>query len=305
MRMSYRSVSRQSPIGAKRRLKAALAKSYARFLARAPGKDRRRERVVILCYHSVHPGKVFASASPAQFDAHLRWLKANCEIIRLCDALETAKGSSAAGRPRVALTFDDGYADNFEYAFPLLLEHELTATFFLTAGLLERDRAVVERLQALRKTGYEDIRPLDWSEVREMRRGKMDLGSHTYSHPNLMRLGEAGAASELRNSKDIIEGRLGEAIHSLAYPFGMMRRHVNRATMAIAAEAGYQYAATVAFRPLNGHDDAMALPRFLVTRDDVEMLAGKVTGAWDFLGWWHEKAPLWLMDLVSGKASRV
>lgn len=296
---------RSATAAGKRQLKAALAKSRARSLARTSS-ELQCKRIVILCYHSIHPEKGFASASPAQFEAQLEWLKANCEIIRFRDAFAAARSASARGdRPRVALTFDDGYADNFEHAFPLLVKHGLTATFFVTAGLLERDRTVLERLHHLRNARYEDVLPLDWHQVREMQRGGMDVGSHTYSHPNLIKLDAASAIGELRNSRRIIEDRLGAPIDTLAYPFGMVRRHVGRETMALAAEAGYRFAATVAFRAVERRDDAMALPRFLVTRDEVETISEKVGGAWDFMGWWYKRAPLWLIGLVSPQGGAI
>ena len=115
----------------------------------SPGK-----RVVVLCYHSVHPSRPFASASPADFGRHLDWLLAHCEVVPLDRILDAANTPQGRERPVVALTFDDGYADNYEFAFPLLQSRGLTATFFVTVGLLERDAEVLARLQALRRCSW-------------------------------------------------------------------------------------------------------------------------------------------------------
>ncbi|MEM3434360.1 MAG: polysaccharide deacetylase family protein, partial [Candidatus Methanomethyliaceae archaeon] len=249
--------------------------------------------------------KCFASATPELFEKHLLWLREHCELIRMCEALQVARNVDASGSPRVAITFDDGYADNYEYAFPLLYKYEIPATFFLTAGLVNRDPAVVERFQRLRRAPYDDIRPLTWTQVREMCQGGMDIGSHTYSHPNLARLDGVNAREELQRSKAIIEESIGQAVTAVAYPFGKPRRHFTAVTMKIAADLGYQNGAAVAFRAVKAQDNPLALPRFFVTRDDLPTLQAKINGAWDILGLWQEKAPLWLARLVSPADFRV
>ena len=289
---------------AKKQLKrgiARLAGACSEVLASA----RPVSRVVILCYHSVHPDKAFASVTPEEFERQLVWIRQHCDAIAFEQAGLAARSPRPSQRPKVALTFDDGYADNYEHAFPLLRKHGLTATFFLTAGLIEQDKHVVQRFQALRKSDYEAIRPMTWDQVREMRRAGMRIGSHTYSHPNLASLDRDRCRFELEHSKEIIERRLEQPIGALAYPFGMMRRHVTHATASAAKEAGYRSAAAVAFAPVGACDDAMALPRFLVTRDEVETVAGKIQGAWDFVGLWQRRAPMWLVKLVSPEGGRV
>lgn len=255
-------------------------------------------RVVVLCYHSVHPTKPFASAAPELFEAHLRWIKENCTTIQFSQVVE-AWPCGEQQKPKVAITFDDGYADNYEYAFPLLEKHDVPATFFLTVGLIEKDAQVVERFQEIRQAHHQDIRPLEWSQVKEMRRAGMDIGAHTYSHPNLARLERRATEKELMQSKEVIQQRLGEPVKSMAYPFGKPRVHFNVETQWLAADAGYEGGAAVLFRTVRASDSQFAIPRFYVVKDDLETLANKVLGAWDFLGWWQESAPLWLCKVVS------
>jgi peptidoglycan/xylan/chitin deacetylase (PgdA/CDA1 family) len=76
------------------------------------------------------------SASAAGFDAQLAALARNAEVIGP-DDVATALRGDCRGR-RVLLTFDDGYRDNFEIAYPLLRRHRLSATFFLVTGFLDR-----------------------------------------------------------------------------------------------------------------------------------------------------------------------
>lgn len=255
-------------------------------------------RIVILCYHSVHPSKKFSSATPQLFEEHLKWIKEHCSVVSLFEVpFLTAKGEQR--KPIVAITFDDGYADNYEYAFPLLQKYGIPATFFVTVGLLEKDPKVIERFQVLRRASLEDIAPLTWSQVREMRKAGMEIGSHTWSHPNLAWLKLVEARQELVHSKEVLEERLGEKVSLLAYPFGKPGRHFTLDTLELTRETGYEVAVAVLFRSVKPDDSPLALPRFFVTRDNVTVLAEKIMGAWDWLGWWQEKAPLWLARLIS------
>ena len=102
------------------------------------------------CYHSVHPSQQFRSATPSQFADHLAWLREHCSCVPFGGVL-SAREERRHGRPIVCITFDDGYADNHRFVLPLLLEHQLSATFFVTAGFIDRDRAALERFGTLRR----------------------------------------------------------------------------------------------------------------------------------------------------------
>ena len=247
-------------------------------------------RVVVLCYHSVHPEKPFATP-PELFEKHLEWVQRNCEVIRFDQAWQAAQEPGT--RPRVAITFDDGYADNYQYVYPALARHCLPATFFVTVGLMEQDREVVEWFARMRGTGYEAIRPLDWRQVREMRRAGMSIGVHTYSHPNLALLGPREAYRELAVAREIVEQRLGEPARLLAYPYGVVNKHVTGQTIELAAEAGFEHAGMMWFRQVEKTDSRLAIPRFDIASDGVEVLWQKVRGWWDYLGWWQQSRPSW------------
>jgi peptidoglycan/xylan/chitin deacetylase (PgdA/CDA1 family) len=265
------------------------------------GAARGTGRNVVLCYHSIHPAKGFASATPALFAAHLDWLAEHCDVLPLSQIVERMGRTPGenSGRPAVAITFDDGYADNYEYAMPLLATRDLTATFFLTVGLVEKDPSVVARTQMLRQSGYEAIRPLEWEQVRAMHAAGMEIGAHTWSHPNLAHLNRRAAHDELRSSKEVLEQRLGAPVRSLAYPFGKPKRHFTNVTVAVAAELEYEYACAILFRCVQSRDSKLMIPRFFVTNDSIETLSEKVFGAWDVLGTWQERSPLWAARLVS------
>jgi peptidoglycan/xylan/chitin deacetylase (PgdA/CDA1 family) len=274
-------------------LKRAISRSFGRL-----GAGDRGSRVVVLCYHSIHPTLPFASAAPELFDAHLEWLTGSCDVIPLRYVLAAATDRSRT-RPAVAITFDDGYRDNHTHALPSLDRWGVPATFFVTVGLLERDPMVVERMAALRGTSTADVAGMSWGEVGELVASGHEVGSHTWSHPTLATLGSAEAHEELVRSKAVLEDRIGGLVNSLAYPFGKPGRHATGETERVARAAGYTTAAAVLFRRVLARDSPLMIPRFFPTQDDVEILAEKVDGRWDWLGHWQERAPEWLARRVS------
>jgi peptidoglycan/xylan/chitin deacetylase (PgdA/CDA1 family) len=61
---------------------------------------------------------------------------------------------------------------------------------------------------------------LSWNEIQEMQRGGIDFGAHTLTHPDLTRLSFGQVKAEVREAKSVIEGTLGVAVTSFAYPYG-------------------------------------------------------------------------------------
>ena len=245
-------------------------------------------RRVVLCYHSVHPSVPYSSATPAEFADHLDWLAATCDVVPL-EQLVTEPND--AGRPRVALTFDDGYSDNHEYALPALAARHLPATFFVTAGFLERDPEVLAHLSTIWETAPADLDPLAWSQVAEMRAAGMTFGSHTWSHANLAAVAPSRAYDELHRSKVVLEDRIGAPVDGIAYPFGKFHHNVGPAVFDLAAQAGYRRGYVSLPRAVNDRDEPLRIPRFGVGADSVTALAGKVRGDIDWHATVHRRLP--------------
>lgn len=271
------------------------AKSVLLQIGRRLVMSRAVPKAIVLNYHSVHPQRVGAPATPAPtpelFARHLVWLKEHCDIIPFRHVLDTPQGET--NRPLVSLTFDDGFADNYDYVFPLLQSHGVHATFFLTVGFLEKDPTVLARLRTVWRPWEppDQIRPLEWSFVHEMRRAGMDFGAHTYSHFNLAELRADAAYADLRRAKDVLEERLGERITLMAYPFGKPRRHFTDETVDLVARVGYEYAAAIICRRVDARDRPLVIPRFYVMQDGLNTLREKTSGAWDVLGYLQERLP--------------
>ncbi|MBC8228074.1 polysaccharide deacetylase family protein [bacterium] len=282
----------------KYKITTAMAHIWGR-LYKAP-----QPRIVILSYHSVHPTRIFRSCKPDMFEAHLQWLKENCDIIPLSSLFPIQFKDTPNAKPKVVITFDDGYVDNYQYAFPLLVKWGVPATFFATVGLLERHPEVMQRFQYFRHTGMEELEPLTWKQVQEMTDAGMEFGAHTYSHPNLIYLEKPQLEFEIKEAKERMEDKIGQRVDGFAYPFGRPRCHFNNVNLDMVRRAGYKYAVAVFFRGVLTRDSQWALPRFSSNNDDVRTLADKIKGSWDFVGYFQEWAPLWVGRVISPRAFR-
>lgn len=104
-----------------------------------------RPRAAILCYHSVaersdHPQQYLSenlTVAPEAFERQIRFLSQHYSIVQLESLVDCLRSGHRPDRDSVAITFDDGYRDNYEHAFPILRRHGVSATFYLTTGCIE------------------------------------------------------------------------------------------------------------------------------------------------------------------------
>lgn len=163
----------------------------------------------ILIYHQVgtETGRQMEVTYEA-FQAQIAWMLEVGNIVRLEDALRL-RGTSGADRLFV-LTFDDGYADLFDVAYPVLEQDGIPFTVYLTTEHIE--------------TGVElapDRSPLTWESVVKMADNKlMTLGAHTHRHQDLRGASLDQIEDELSLSDELIKERTGITPAHFAYPWG-------------------------------------------------------------------------------------
>jgi len=98
-----------------------------------------KRHATVLFYHKIRPrsAPLFGEAiAPSHFEKQIIWLKKYYEIVDLAN-LKDVNIAAQYKKDIVAITFDDGYRDNFLYALPTLKKHKVPATFFLTAGYID------------------------------------------------------------------------------------------------------------------------------------------------------------------------
>lgn len=197
-----------------------------------PDGQARRVRVPILMYHYISeppPGadavRRDLSVSPVQFEEHLFHLQqAGYTSITLLDlVLHLANGRPLPPKP-VILTFDDGYDDNYVYAFPLLRQYGFRGTFFVITGYLDEGRA-----------GY-----LTWQQAAEMQAAGMEIEAHSVSHPDLRGLSAEGLRAQVVGASQAISSHLDKPARFFCYPSG----RYDARTIAALQAAGYWGAVT-------------------------------------------------------------
>lgn len=204
------------------------------------------ERPRVLMYHLITPPVPGGSyrgmrVAPAAFERQLQWLaRRGFHFATVSELLETRQP-----RRTVVLTFDDGYADNFTHALPLLQKYRAKATLYLVADREEGSDWSAKK-KAHHSTGELAREPkLSDAQVQEMlASGVFELGAHTLTHANLARLDAAAKQHEIAGSKQWLETRFGVPVRSFAYPFGIWDetdRDIVRATgfsTAVTTDAG-------------------------------------------------------------------
>jgi peptidoglycan/xylan/chitin deacetylase (PgdA/CDA1 family) len=128
----------------KRDVLAACSKSIG--FTNLLGLLRTKPGLLALNYHRIGVGEdspydsgVF-SATAEEFDAHVRFLKRHFHVARLDEAIEVVEGARKPRGTVVLLTFDDGYLDNYEIAFPVLSAHGVQGVFFLPTSFIGTNR---------------------------------------------------------------------------------------------------------------------------------------------------------------------
>jgi peptidoglycan/xylan/chitin deacetylase (PgdA/CDA1 family) len=190
-------------------------------------------KVPILTYHYIRNNPDsrdrlgFAlSVTPADFAAQMDWLASNgFHTVTQADVYAYLSGTRGLPSRPVVLTFDDGYADFYSTALPILRAHDFTAVSYVISGFIGRP-------------GY-----MTAAQVVEADRAGIEIGSHTVDHANLARSSAGNVSFELVASKQTLEQLLGHPVLSFCYPSGQFNGSVAGAVEA----AGYSNATTTAF----------------------------------------------------------
>jgi peptidoglycan/xylan/chitin deacetylase (PgdA/CDA1 family) len=192
---------------------------------------------------------------PVEFDKQLNWLKNNGWV-----SMTMAELAESENIPKktVVLTFDDGYADNYINAFPLLKKHDMKATIYIVVNRHNKDWST-DKDTNRKSDELNNEQMLTHKMILEMLDSNIiEIGSHTVSHANLTKLSEEQKRYEISESKKYIENEYGIECKSFAYPFGFF----DDKDVKIARESGYTSAVTT----INGYHNFDNIDKFLIKR---------------------------------------
>jgi peptidoglycan/xylan/chitin deacetylase (PgdA/CDA1 family) len=167
------------------------------------------------------------------FERHCRFFRRHFRVVPLRNIVEKLQRGEALTR-ELAITFDDGYRDNFEIAAPVLEKLSLPATFFVVTQWI--GTTVVPWWD-----GEAEVRHpwMTWDQVRGLRQRGFDIGAHTRTHVDLGRLSGMEAQREIFESRRELEREIGESAELFAYPYGGMDQ-MSEANRALVEEAGFR-----------------------------------------------------------------
>ncbi|MCB1785805.1 MAG: polysaccharide deacetylase family protein [Chromatiaceae bacterium] len=194
-----------------------------------------------------------------RFRAQMAWLHAlRFHVLRMDEVLAALRGERPIPPRAVALTFDDGYENFYEYAYPVLRRYGFPAMVYLIS---ERIGQPSEWFAA----DGRDTPPLMSAErVRTLRRAGIDFGSHGARHLKLAEVDPATANTDIVESRAQLEALLDEDVRHFCYPYGSH----NAATVQMVREAGYATAVSCQRGAATPAFDALALPRKAISYGD-------------------------------------
>lgn len=219
----------------------------------------RELHVPILMYHYVSAPppdadvyRVDLSVPPENFYWQMRWLKENGYNVITLEHLFYYLNTGWPELPEkpIVLTFDDGYIDNYEYAFPVLQKFGFSGTFFILTDVTDRAQP-----------GY-----MTWDMIREMHAAGMDIQVHGREHHDMSGRDRDWLIFHLLGPAQTIHANLGYQPRFLAYPSGRYDADV----IAVAQEMGYWGAVTTTQGSLQSKDAPFEMRRL------------RVRGEWDF-----------------------
>jgi peptidoglycan/xylan/chitin deacetylase (PgdA/CDA1 family) len=192
--------------------------------------------VPVLMYHHVQPtaeaqskGQQALSVDSGQFDLQMSYLIQNGYIAisagQLVDALSN---KSSLPNKSIVITFDDGYRNIYNYAYPVLQKYHLIANVGVITGLVEGENY------------------LTWNQVEEMARSSLVfMSNHTWSHYSVVQNNPDKVKFEISTAKQQLQDRTGQNIDTFIYPYGA----INSTAIAALQREGVRGA----FSEIGGH----------------------------------------------------
>jgi peptidoglycan/xylan/chitin deacetylase (PgdA/CDA1 family) len=210
-------------------------------------------RVPVLVYHSIARHSAEQTGEQRELDVdtgvfrkQMAYLADNNHpVVAFSDLIDELQGRRELPAGAVVITFDDGWQDQYEFAFPILQQRHFTATFFVYTNAIGNGPAF-----------------MTWDELRQLQQAGMTIGAHSRTHPILTNPG-VSLTNEIDSSRADIARNLGVAPELFAYPYGVWDARIAAAVQA----AGFRGARALGGGEWNGASNLFALQSVLATDD--------------------------------------
>lgn len=202
-----------------------------------------KEGIPVLMYHSIStiPGNSLG-VPVKQFIDEMVWLhQQNYHSISMEDLYQALLNKAQVPEKPILLTFDDGYADNYSSAWPILRQNGFRGTFFIITNSVGPGM-------------------MNWNQINDLSRQGNSIGSHTVHHPDLSRLSYKKQENELANSKQELENHLGITEMAFCFPSG----RYNKITLDLMTKLGYNLGFTTFSGRVHLGDNLLTLKRIRI-----------------------------------------
>jgi peptidoglycan/xylan/chitin deacetylase (PgdA/CDA1 family) len=211
----------------------------------------------ILMYHSMNEdtGGSKIVITPGEFASQMDFLaKHGFRVIGLDEVASLVKSRKRISRKTVAITFDDGYEDNYIYAYPVLKKYNFPATIFVIVDSIGKD-------------GY-----LREEQLKEMYLNKINIGSHSLTHRWLPEVQGEDLIKEIFDSKKTLSNFLNKEVKFFCYPVGGFNEKIK----GLVKAAGYLAACTTSPGRKFPDRDIFALKRVRISGGKNHLLVFRI-----------------------------
>ena len=237
----------------KMKMKGTIKKIIGFFIGRCLFKICRflnKNRLTVIYYHRiVEKGALFDSSyanmcvNKYSFEAQMQLLREFYNPVGEETIVAAMQKDERLPRNPVWITFDDGYRDNFDNAYPILKKYNIPATFFVATDFI--NKRIIPLEAGIVEAEVGDIF-MDWKEIKEMSDDGFSIGGHTKSHRILSSLTKEDIVGEISVSREEIEKRIGRKVITFAYPKGKIRDCNLDVSVPVLKELGFILAVTTA-----------------------------------------------------------
>ncbi|MEG5173366.1 sulfotransferase [Microcoleus sp. B3-D7] len=220
------------------------------------------QKLPILSYRRISPDGLNA-ITPQIFEQQLHNFKNQGYYSATWENWRSAKlAKTPLPGKAVLMTFDGGYLDFFQYAWPVLKRFDFTATVFLVAES-------IGKTNSWEKAEFEEVQLMGWPEILQLRDAGIEVGSMSATHQPLSALSPTEIVREAAKSRAILERGLEKSVKCFAYPYG----DVDPIVAHLIGASGYTFGVSYKLNYSSFDDNLLSLPRIQVTAKNALKLA--------------------------------